>query len=88
MKKSIVAPIYPCSFPIKVIGEDHHRLETVVIQVMSSLGECIDQDGMAIKHSKSGKYISVTFRIIAESIEHLDRIYSALTAQEDVIMVL
>lgn len=86
--KESVEPIYPCQFPIKVIGENTENLEKIIVKVMSSFGEVIHPDGIAIKHSKNGKYLSITFEIVAKSREYVERIYSELKAQKEVKMVL
>jgi putative lipoic acid-binding regulatory protein len=86
--KELAEPIYPCQFPIKVIGENTDKLEKIIIKVMSSFGEVIHPDEMAVKHSKNEKYLSITFKIIAKSREHIEQIYSELKAQKEVKMVL
>ena len=86
--KELTEPIYPCQFPIKVIGENTEKLEKVIIEVMSSFGEVIHPDEIAIKHSKNEKYSSITFEIVARSREYIVQIYSELNAQKEVKMVL
>ena len=86
--KESAEPIYPCQFPIKVIGENTENLEKIIVKVMSSFGEVIQPDGIAIKHSKNKKYLSITFEIVATSREYVERIYSELKAQKEVKMVL
>jgi uncharacterized protein len=86
--KESAEPIYPCQFPIKVIGENSENLEKIIVKVMSSFGEVIDPDGIAIRHSTNGKYLSVTFEIVATSREYLEQVYSELKAQKEVKMVL
>jgi len=86
--KELAEPIYPCQFPIKVIGENTEKLENIIIMVMSSIGEVIQPDEIAIKHSKNEKYLSITFKIVAKSREHIEQIYSELNAQKEVKMVL
>jgi uncharacterized protein len=86
--KEVAEPIYPCQFPIKVIGENTENLEKAIVGVMSSLGEVITPDEIIIKHSKNEKYSSITFKIVARSREHIEQIYSELNAQKEVKMVL
>ena len=81
-------PIYPCQFPIKVIGENHEELENVIIKVMSSFSEVIDPGEMTVNYSKNQKYVSLTFKIVAKSREYLEQIYSELNAQKEVKMVM
>ena len=86
--KEFAEPIYPCQFPIKVIGENTEKLEKIIVKVMSSFGEVIRPDEMAVKHSKNEKYLSITFKIVAKSREYIEQIYSELMAQKEVKMVL
>ncbi|MHB8120612.1 MAG: HP0495 family protein [Desulfuromonadaceae bacterium] len=86
--KDLAEPIYPCQFPIKVIGENKEDLEKTIIKVMSSFGEVINPDEIAIKHSKNKKYLSITFVIVARSREYIEQIYSELHAQKEVKMVM
>jgi len=81
-------PIYPCQFPIKVIGENSEKLAEIIIKVMSTFSEEIHPDEMSTKPSKNGKYLSITFKIVAKSREQIEQIYAALNAQKEVNMVL
>jgi uncharacterized protein len=81
-------PIYPCQFPIKVIGENHEELEKIIIKVMSSFSEMIDPNEMSINYSKNKKYVSITFKIVAKSREYLEQVYAELNAQKEVKMVM
>jgi uncharacterized protein len=83
-----VEPIYPCPFPVKVIGENSENLKAVIIKVMSSFNEVIDPAEMQSKLSKNGTYLSITFTIVAQSREYLEKIYSELNAQKEVKMVM
>lgn len=86
--KELAEPIYPCQFPIKVIGENAENLEKTIIKVMSSFGEVIHPDEIVKRHSKNEKYLSITFEIVARSREHIEQIYSELHAQKEVKMVM
>jgi putative lipoic acid-binding regulatory protein len=86
--KEFADPIYPCQFPIIVIGENTGKLGKIIIKVMASFGEVIHPDEIAIKHSTNEKYLSITFKIVARSREYIEQIYSELNAQKEVKMVL
>jgi uncharacterized protein len=86
--KDSAEPIYPCQFPIKVIGENTEKLSEVIIKVMSTFSEVVHPDEMSKKLSKNGKYLSITFKILARSREHLEQIYAELNAQKEVNMVM
>jgi putative lipoic acid-binding regulatory protein len=81
-------PIYPCDFPIKVIGIPCAEFEADVLSVMrNSAGEIRDQD-VSRRSSAGGKYLSLTVRITARSRAHLDQLYAELNARENVILVM
>jgi uncharacterized protein len=86
--KECIEPIYPCQFPIKVIGDNTEELGKVVVEVMSSFGETIQPDEISTKLSKDEKYLSLTFNIVAKSREQIEQIYSKLNALKEVKMVL
>ena len=86
--KEIAEKIYPCRLPIKVIGENHHDLKGIIIGAMTSLGESIDPGEMSMTYSKNKKYVSITFKIVARSRDHMDEMYSVLSARKEVKMVL
>jgi uncharacterized protein len=87
-KKDISEAIYPCKFKVKVIGVNQEELEKVIIRVMSSYGELITSDQMSMTYSKNNKYVSITYEIVAKSLEHIEQIYSELNAQKEVTMVM
>lgn len=80
--------IYPCQFPIKVIGENTEELEKIIVKVMATFCEVIHPDDLTIRPSKNGKYISITFTIVAKSREYIEQIYSTLNAQKEIKMVM
>lgn len=84
----VVEAIYPCRFPVKVIGETGNELEKAIIDVMKSLGEAIGPAEMTKTHSRNKKYVSITFKVVATSREYVDRMYSELNARKEVKMVL
>jgi hypothetical protein len=87
-KKSDLPPLYPCNYPIKVIGEYCLEFERDVLSVMTGeMGE-IPQEAVGRNISAGGKYLSLTFHIVARSREHLERLYAELNAREKVIMVI
>jgi hypothetical protein len=80
--------LYPCDFPIKVIGFPSAEFEADVLTVMRAFaGEVKDAD-VSRRLSAGGKYLSLTIRIVARSRAHLDRLYAELNARERVIMVI
>ena len=70
---------FPCSFPIKVLGENSPDLvnEVCAVVAVNASNFNPDQD-ITIKHSSKGNYLAVTATITAESKTQLDSIYLAL----------
>jgi putative lipoic acid-binding regulatory protein len=81
-------PLYPCRYPIKVIGEYGLEFEAGVRSVMTADGNDIREHEIGRNISSGGKYLSLTFHIVARNREHLERLYAELNAQEKVILVI
>ncbi|OGO08205.1 MAG: hypothetical protein A3K46_02780, partial [Chloroflexi bacterium RBG_13_60_9] len=80
--------IYPCLFPVKIIGPRCAEFEADVLSVMKDYVEDLSDEKIGRKVSGGGKYLSLTIHIIAKNREQLETLYSELKARERVIMVL
>jgi putative lipoic acid-binding regulatory protein len=86
--QTVFPSLYPCDFPVKVIGFPCAEFEADVLSVMRDHAGEIAEASIGRKVSAGGKYISLTIRIVARSREHLDRLYAELNARETVVMVI
>jgi len=79
---------FPCEFPIKIMGKNHHGFHQAVIEILKK--HLIDFDTTKLKEveSKQKNYCSITVYVNATSQQHLDGIYMDLTASDWVIMAL
>lgn len=86
MKNSPLIKIdYPCQFPIKIMGICNKTFSSDCIIIIKRHCKNFDsQKDILIKTSKTGKYLSITANIIAESREHLDSLYQAINNHPDV----
>ncbi len=79
---------FPCDFPLKVMGsaipEFHHRM----VEIASKHDSHFNDDDTKLKHSKTGKYTSLTLNIHAENKAQLDALYQELTDCELVLWAL
>lgn len=79
---------FPCTFPIKVMGENDGEFENEIVMVarqhIANLGEA----AVRSTPSRTAKYLSVTITFTAESREQLDALYRAMHAHPKVKMVL
>jgi putative lipoic acid-binding regulatory protein len=80
--------LYPCRFPVKVIGECSADFEADVLSVLSGYVENINEETIGRRVSAGGKYLSLTITIVAQNREHLETLYAELKAREKVILVL
>lgn len=79
---------FPCKFPIKAMGRDEQDFESMVVDIVVAHAEIYADTPVKTNPSGSGKYISVTVTINAQSKDQLDRIYMDLTACEQVLVAL
>ncbi len=77
---------FPCSFPIKAMGEMADDFDLLVVEIVRRHHPDISEGAVKTRPSREGKYISVTVTIEAQSKEQLDNIYLELTAHERVLM--
>ena len=79
---------FPCDFPIKVMGaalpEFHQRVEEIIRCHAPEVGA----DNFSSRASRTGRYVSITVVIQAQSRAQLDNIYRDLTSCELVTMAL
>jgi putative lipoic acid-binding regulatory protein len=81
-------PLYPCDFPVKIIGESGDEFESQVLGVMKNYVEGLTPDQFARKPSPNGKYLSLTINIIAKDRAYLEQLYKELNALKKVRMVI
>lgn len=79
---------FPCEFPIKIMGKNHHGFHQAVVEILRK--HLDDFETTKIKEVESNKknYCSITVYVNAVSQGHLDGIYMDLTASDWVIMAL
>ncbi|MDA8100306.1 MAG: DUF493 domain-containing protein [Nitrospiraceae bacterium] len=79
--------IFPCEFPLKVMGKNTDAFESAVQAIVRKhviAGEIV----FARQPSSGGKYLSITATFTATSREQLDALYRELNAHELVVMTL
>lgn len=78
---------FPCSFPLKVMGQNSTAFESFVRTVLGAHlpgAEVL----FSTRPSSGGKYLSITATFTASSREQVDAIYRELNASELVVMML
>jgi len=79
---------FPCQFPVKAMGRDEEDFESLVTGIILSHAEKSAGEAVTTNLSSSGKYLSVTVTIEAQSKDQLDRIYQNLTDCGKVLVAL
>jgi len=79
---------FPCSFPIKVMGNNHADFEHQVVAIIRQHVPELHAAAIQSKASRTGKYLSVTATFTATSKAQIDALYQALHAHPDVKMML
>lgn len=79
---------FPARFPVKAMGKPEFNIRQVILDVMDVCKAPYEPYSISENHSKSGKYVSVTVYIMAQSREQLDAIYEALADRPEVAMTL
>ncbi len=75
---------YPCSWQFKVIGSQRDELEKIIAEVVGNR-ECL----VALSRSSSGgKFVSINLEMVVEHEEDRNTIYTRLSSNVSVKMVL
>ncbi|WP_434777470.1 YbeD family protein [Neisseria sp. Ec49-e6-T10] len=72
--------VFPCRFPLKVMGESHPEFsERLLYAVQEHAPQTVAED-VTLKLSSKGNFVSATITITAQSKEQLDNVYLTLTS--------
>ena len=77
---------FPCDYKIKAMGLDEPHFDALAVEIIRRHHPDIREGAVTRKPSQTGKYISVTVVIEAQSRQQLNAIYDDLTAHEKVLM--
>lgn len=80
--------IYPCAFPIKVMGVKAEGLVHAITHIALQFDPQFDAATIELRESKGGNYLGVTITVNATSREQLDEIYRTLSTHPMVKVVL
>ncbi|HIO93431.1 MAG TPA: DUF493 domain-containing protein [Leucothrix mucor] len=79
---------FPCDFPLKVMGSAIPEFHSRMVEIATKHDSRFNAEEIKIKHSKTGKYTSLTLNIHAENKPQLDALYQELTNCELVLWAL
>lgn len=88
MTADVPAIIFPCAYPIKVMGYAGTELRDHVLAVMQRHDPVFDTATVSIRDSRNGRFQAVTVTITATGTEQLQAIFEDLKLSKLVQMVL
>lgn len=89
MSELHASPIeYPLDFPIKVMGKNAPEFAQIVAGIVQRHAPEFDPSTIELRASRKNTYLSLTCVIRARSREQLDALYTELSGNPAVVMVL
>lgn len=79
---------FPCSYPIKVMGDAAPDFKDFVVEVMAKHAGTISETDVSIRESRNGTFSSVTVTITATGVDQLTLIHEEFKLSSRVKMVL
>ena len=80
--------VYPCDFPIKVMGLAQDGFREAIVRVVREFDPGFDPDSVEVRPSSGGKYLGLTLTVRVHSRAQLDDLYRALHGHKMVSVVL
>lgn len=79
---------FPCSFPIKAMGQNLPTFEQYVVEVVRTHAGSHALGSVTTRPSRNARYLSVTVTFTAASRAQLDDIYRTLSVSDQVLFLL
>lgn len=79
---------FPCVFPMKIMGRREDGFAQAITEIVLRHAPDWHPQTIEMRTSKNGRYLSLTVEINAKSREQLDGLYSELSKNPLVLMVL
>lgn len=79
---------FPCEFPLKVMGRKQAGFRELVLSLVETHAGPLEDRRVSERESRDSNFIALTLLLRVESQAQLDDIYRALSAHEQVLMVL
>jgi uncharacterized protein len=86
--KSELLEVYPCVYPLSVIGWEADDFENCVVEIVARHFPDLDRTTVTSQPSSTGKYRSVRLSFLAQSHAQVESLYQELNAHERVVRVI
>ncbi len=88
MTQESVTIEFPCEYPVKVLGRARADFQPVILEVFELHAPGFDAEGIQVRASSGGRFISITVTIFATGPQQLTSLHEALMETGLVSMVL
>jgi hypothetical protein len=79
---------FPCDVPVKVFGHNDDAFRDTVLSIVQTYFPDFQKSDLVERLSRQDRYLSLTITVWVESRSSIDALYTELTANEAVLMVL
>lgn len=79
---------FPCDFPLKVMGRKEEGFPEAVLALVEARAGPLSDDRVRLRESRDGNFVALTIVVRPENQEELDALYGALSAHDQVLIVL
>ncbi len=77
---------FPCFYTFKVFGRSSSAFAGRVTEILGATLGAIPLDSVKVRESAHGRYLSVSVYVRVDSRQQLERIYSDLRQEEEVLL--
>ena len=79
---------FPCRYPVKAMTRASKAATEEVVRALAEAGVSPQHEKVNIRHSRNGRFQSITIEIQAHSRDELEAVYNRLQQLDAVIMTL
>lgn len=79
---------FPCDIPVKVCGRNDAAFRDAVLSIVRTYFPDFQKEDLVERLSRQDRYLSLTVTVWVESRSSIDALYTELSANEVVLMVL
>ena len=80
--------VFPTDYPIKVVGRPSDEFRARVRAILLQHAPGLDPERISERLSENGNFLSITYRVPAESREQIENLVADLKACDGVLMIL
>jgi hypothetical protein len=80
--------VFPTEYPIKVVGRPSDEFRARVHAILLKHAPGLDADRISERLSENGNFLSITYRVLAESREQIEALVTDLRECDGVMMII